>query len=414
MTPDVIKALSRESGDLEPPLNQLLTEAKNLIQQSRSKMSTYYSDWDLQDMVFRGERMPDKEDVTQAEKGKPIKMVIPNTHAQCMTFASFLFLMYFQNERLFELKPTSAESYGVAKEDAEILLEHNMRVNEQSRLMFQFLLDIGRFGPSVLEVGWTRKLSKINAPAQPSVVNVQGATITTNPGSEWQDVIKYEGNRVTNLSPYHWLPDCNFPLTDFQKGEFCASEEIFTMAALYELENNGEVAGVDFIRPFPATWQDMRGATTRYNLEINSHYLNEFSSRSKTAPVVVTKMQRWIVPAKYYLDDKETPLGPETFPVLYHIWYANDQRLIRCEPCGWWHNEFGYTCSQFTPDMNHTLSLGLANLVYRLQDVISWLINARIRDVRRNIFGRNLINQMAIDESSLAGDGRLINRHLVY
>jgi hypothetical protein len=64
--------------------------------------------------------------------------------------------------------------------------------------------------------------------------------------------------------------------------------------------------------------------------------------------------------------------------VLYHIWYANDNRVIRVEPA-YWHNEFGFTLAQFTPDMNQTVAMGLADLVYRLQDVITWLINARVR-----------------------------------
>ena len=46
--------------------------------------------------------------------------------------------------------------------------------------------------------------------------------------------------------------------------------------------------------------------------------------------------------------------------------------------------------AQFTPDMQQTVALGLADLIYRLQDVITWLINSRVTDVRRNLRGRNI------------------------
>ena len=55
--------------------------------------------------------------------------------------------------------------------------------------------------------------------------------------------------------------------------------------------------------------------------------------------------------------------------------------------------------------MHHTLSLGLANLIYRLQDVISWHINSRITDVRRNMRGCLIVNPQGIEPTSLDGDG---------
>jgi hypothetical protein len=55
--------------------------------------------------------------------------------------------------------------------------------------------------------------------------------------------------------------------------------------------------------------------------------------------------------------------------------------------------------------MQHTVSLGLADLIYRLQDVISWHINSRITDVRRNLRGRLIVDPGGVDTNSLDGDG---------
>jgi hypothetical protein len=121
--------------------------------------------------------------------------------------------------------------------------------------------------------------------------------------------------------------------------------------------------------------------------------------------VIVTKMQVWLVPSEFKLQTSDKKLGPEEFPILYHVWYANDNRVIRCEPSYYWHNNFGYTLGQFTPDMQHTVSLGLADLIYRLQDVISWHINSRITDVRRNLRGRLIVDPGGVETSSLHGDG---------
>ena len=53
-----------------------------------------------------------KTNVEMAQRDKPVKMVIPSTFAQVMTFTSFLFLLFTQNRSFYELVPTGDEDYG--------------------------------------------------------------------------------------------------------------------------------------------------------------------------------------------------------------------------------------------------------------------------------------------------------------
>jgi len=153
MTEDVTKELNQvEPSDFH---KDILAHALALIKMSRAQMSKHYSEWDMQDEVFRGIRHFDKEDVEQATKGKPVKMVVPNTFAQVMTFSSFLFLMFNQNRTFFELLPTGDEDYGTKQQDCETILERELRQNQFNTLLFQHLLDIGRFGPAIIDCGWT-------------------------------------------------------------------------------------------------------------------------------------------------------------------------------------------------------------------------------------------------------------------
>ncbi len=407
----MIPTVTNELNKAQPSKfhEEILTHARSLVKMSRSKMARHYDDWDLQDQVYRGERFLDKEDVEQATKGKPVKMVVPNTFAQVMTFSSFLFLMFKQNTKFFELVPTGDEDYGTKQQDCETMLERDLRHNRWSYLLFQHLLDVGRFGPGVLECSWTRKLSRAYVSPEPTVTNYNNVDVTVREGSDWQEFVKYEGNLIRAVSPYRWFPDTRFPLVDFQKGEFCAAEEEYSIASLRQLEKEGEVAGVDFIQPLPTNLDQVRGGVTRTSIDIDKTSNWLYGSGKSEQVALVTKVQIWIVPKKFMIDNK-TPLGPEEFPILYHLWYANDNRVIRCEPAYWWHNEFGWSLSQFTPDMHHTLTLGLADLIYRLQDVITWHINSRITDVRRNLRGRLVVDPQGIETSSLDGDGDIYLR----
>lgn len=408
MTQDLIDVLNKD-GEPTPEHQALLTHARSLIKISRQKMSAKYGDWDLQDEVYRGVRFPDKKDKKAAEKGEPEKMIVPNTFAQVMTFSSFLFLMLNQNKNFFELDNSGDEDAGQKMKDIELVLRQQVRNNQWNTLLFQHLLDTARFGTAPIECSWTRETTRAFVTPEPTMITLNGITVPIRAGSQWQEFVKYEGNLVRALSPYRFFPDTRFPLVDFQRGEFCGSEEMYSMGDLKRLERAGEVAGVDHIQAMPTGWEELRGGITRASMELNDSWRNNFSSTNTKAMVLVTKMQVRIVPSHFKLADGKT-LGPEEFPILYHLWYANDNRVIRCEPAQAWHDKFGYTLSQFTPDMHHTLTLGLADLVYRLQDVISWFVNAHITSVRRVMNNRFVVNPMLIDTKSLDGEGDIYLR----
>jgi hypothetical protein len=418
LTEDVIKELEKESGELSDFHKELLDHVMKLVKMSRSSMCKSYTDWDNQQMIYKGERLPDKDDVEQSRRDKPVKMVVPTTFAQVMTFSSFLFMLFTQNRTFYELVPTGDEDYGTKYRDCEMLLERDTKANQWNSLLFQHLLDTARYGMGVLECCWTKKLSRIYVPAEPTVINVAGVESEVKGGSEWQEFVKFEGNLVRAISPYRWFPDTRFALTDFQRGEFCACEEEYSKTLLQDLEEAGEVAGVEWIRPLPKSLDKSRGGPTRTQSAILSGTSGNnviqgprgSATGSMEGTILVTKVQVWIVPSKFKFGPKDQKLGPEEFPVLYHVWYANDNRLIRIEPTYNWHNEFGWTLAQFTPDMSQTVSMGLADLIYRLQDVITWLVNARVTDVRRNLRGRNLVNPTIVDTKTLDGEGDIYLR----
>lgn len=403
MTPAVIAELSK------PEKSELHTKILNLclddIKRSRGVMSKNYRLWDLQDEVYRGERCLDADDARTAAKSEPVKMILPTTHSQIMTFTSFLFLMFKQNDTFFSLKPTGEEDYGKKWSDCETVLSRDMRHSRESAVLFQHLLDIPRFGMAPMELTWTKETAKIFVEGKPVTQTIMGQEVTVPTPSAWQLLTKYEGNTVKNVSPYRWFPDTSFPLRDFHLGDFCASEEDFTMGGLKTLQAGDEVAGVEHIQGLPRNLSEARGGESRMSFTLP----NAFDPQTSTAPVCVTKVRRKIVPKDFMLDDSR-PLGAEEFQVLYTIWIANDNRVIRLEPSGEWHSEFGYAVGQFTPDMHRTVTLGLADLIYPLQDAMSWFLNSHITSVRRVIQNRNIINPAFVETKSYDGEGDIFIR----
>lgn len=406
MTEDVIRELNRE-GEPSEFHQSLLEYALRLVNKSRCDMAKYYDQWDLAEQVYRGERVLDNEDVKAEMRGKPVKMIVPNTFAQVQTFTSFLFLMFNQNTTFFELNPTGDEDALTKRRDCEQVLARDLRKNMWNTTLYQHLTHVGVYGPAILDVEWTRKVAKLKVNSPATTVNFQGQQLEVRSGSEWRDFVKYEGNLITPISPYSFFPDTNFPLVDFRKGKFVATETEYTMEELRDLASVGHVAGIDNIQPLRNDWFKERGGITRTISAFKSTNNGiQCGHKGSEGPVLVTKKKCWIVPSKYKFGSPEKRLGPEEFPVLYHLWYANDQTIIRLEPAEEWHNSFGTVCSLFTPDMHQTLqSQSLAGLIYRLQDVISWFINSHVKEVNRTIQNRRVINPELVEGKTLDSEG---------
>lgn len=408
MTQDVIDKLMRED-DQDPFHEALLDRAKRLMRMSRSHMSKNYDAWDMQERIYRGEVVQDTEDKKQELKGEPEKMVVPNSFAQIQTFVSFLFLMFNQNRTFFELIPGGDEDYGKKHMDSEKLLDRDLRRNEWNSKLYQHLLDVGRFGLGVLETCWTKQTTHAWVTPPPSELSASGVGVQIEQQPAWQEFLKFEGNLVRNISPYRFFPDTRFPLVDFQKGEFCAAEEEYSMVQLRQLQRDGEVAGVEHIGVMPKNYVEDLGAPLRSGNLHDENIIFKFDAEQGSSVALVTKMQIWLVPSEFKLDG-DKPLGPEKHKVLYHLWFANNNRVIRIEPAYWWHNEFGWTIAQYTPDMHQTLTFGLADLIYKLQDLISWYYNSHVKSVRRVIQNRLIVNAQAVETRSLDGEGDIYMR----
>lgn len=409
MTPDILEVLNSDpvkEGSDKDMLGSLLDQAKRHAKFSRSRMSKYYDQWDFQDSVYRGEIVLTDEEKEEMEEGKPTRQIVPNTFSQAQVFISFLFLLFKQNRTFFELTATGDEDDKSKKEDAELILEHDLRKSRFNGHLYQGLSDIAIRGCGFWTPEWCRKTAKLKVQGPAMQQMIMGVPVNIPPvGASYQDYLKYEGNEVRAISPYRILPDLSRPLSEMERGRFCGEEEEYSMSELRSMADAKEIGGVDKIQPLPDGWAKERGGITRTNHDFNRRSGGDTDCGHATndGMVLVTKMKMWITPYKFEISTGKK-LGPEEFPVLYKVWYANDNTLLLVEPAEEWHNSFGITQAQFTPDMHHTINMGLAQLIYRLQDVLSWFINAHMKSVRQVIRNRLVINTDAVESRSLDSD----------
>lgn len=377
----------------------LVKYVKDREQISRKIMAPNYSCWDDNDKVFRSQRKTDKEDRAAELKGQPKKMVVPLTRSQIMTFVAYNVQTLTQNKRFFQLEPTGTEDNPL-REPLELILERDLRRNTWNAFLVQFFLDIGRFSLGVGEVCYEETYRYMRVEKSEEVIGAFGET-EENVSSNFQPVPVFVGNRVVSVSPYRFLPDTRLPLTRYQEGEFCGSEDMWSIGAL---QGDDACFNLDKIPKFDKDSYSKRKANTRIvDMEVRDPSTSDTkdSDMVKEGPVCVTKMVCDITPKNFTTKDKKTPLGTEPFKVRYIVWLANDATIIRFEEAYYLHCQFPYILGQFTPDQHEIVNDSLADVCEALSNLNTWKWNNHLTSQKASTDLKFIIDPAGIDTKSL-------------
>lgn len=401
MNQELIDRLSEEIQDEK--LESLKSMLVRNLNRSRGEMSKNYEFWDKALDTYRSLRTRDANDLRAKNKGEPEKMTVPLSYAQVNTLVTFLFLAYTQKESIFELEATGPEDYGDIREACQAILQREERQTRYHSKLVQALLDMARFKLGVLKTTW-RYDSKISKRTQPALEipfsGMGGLTMAMEPPVEQEvEVVTYEGNEVEIISPYNFFYDTRQPLSKWQSGRFAADETVYHFQDLRSMEKNGSLAGTEHVTSFEMdAWNKRKEGTRLGNVAPQETKSGEAKGDFM---VCLTSIQAKIVPADYELSDSQ-----EEEIWLFHM--ANDQRLLSAQPLNAPHGEFTYDILALSPDQHTELSDSLSSLIDPLQEVITWLINARVAAVRQNIEGRYVVDPNFVEISDLTAGAKYI------
>lgn len=384
----VQKVLSQESHPMD--VVQLLTRVKELVKISRDEMSRFYDDWDCNDRVYRGIKKQDEDDKMANKRKAPGKFVLPITYTQINTFVSFALSVFNQRDYFYELSGTDISDERPAKV-AQGLLEQNLEYNNfRYQKLKQFLTDICKYGVGIIKHSWRKDVVTTKQPQMVPVAGPEGMEPVMEQQMVDTPVTQYLGNYLVCVTPFRFFPDPRLPLTRFQEGEFCASEDEYSRSQFIEFQKQGLCTGVEWI---PDLAQDQMVDRRHFGI-LNDIKPSPIMTRQKMY-VINTEVQVWINPAKTTMGGKPIDETRDEL-VLYVIWYANDARIIKLEPLDYPHHKFTFDVAQYEEDLINFINEGMADKLGPMQDVVDWLINSRITNVRKVIS-----NQLIVDPSGI-------------
>lgn len=396
----------QDNGSAEPgPYHEpLLKHVKGLIDISRKEMAKHYATWDYHDQIFRSKRAMDKEDRAANAKGAPAKLIVPLTFSQIMTFVAFSVMNVTQNERFYELQQGNNDAKDL-KEIMEVLLERDCKRNGWNSFLVQFFLDVSRFWLGCAEVCYKEEYRMMRVTQEVEQEGAFGVMQKTNQTS-FQKVPKFVGNKVYPISPYRFFPDTRLPLTRFQEGEFCGSEDMFSMSSLRSDSDN--LFNLDWIPKMSEKQYGERKSTSRIDdmdfipsrSKDQDGSMSDSNCQVRSGAVVVTKVVFDLIPNNFVVND-ERPLGDEQFPIRYICWIANDSRIIRFDEAYYLHGQFPYVCAQYLPDQHQIVNEGLSSVCDQITNLITWKLNAHMTSQKATLDSKFIIDPAGVDIKSL-------------
>lgn len=404
MRKEVIDVLSQK--DLPTECTEFMQRCIGLVSLSRNVMKTFYDQWDRNDQVYRGERPNDEQDKKAVKRNEPAKVYVPLTHSQVQTFVSFMVMMLTQRDYFYELDGTGPEDVKPAKLGQAVLqrdLEHNAF---QGILLPQFGTDVAVKGLGIFKSDWVRETCPVakQVPDPKWQPNPQMPQQTAPPMvTQYVNQTKYLGNRLSVISPYRWFPDTRLPITRYRDGEFCADENEYSKGTLEKLQLEGEVAGIEFIPKMDdVAFTDRRmNVLDRTKDNLMGIGMPSLSPKDSDRYSLITEVELKCNPSKTLIAPG-VAIDPDLdAEVIVIVWIANDARIVKITDSGYDHNEFLYDAAQFFNDQSRVVNFGIAELLGPMQDIMDWLLNARVTNVRKTVYNQAIVDPRYVNMEDL-------------
>lgn len=187
-----------------------------------------------------------------------------------------------------------------------------------------------------------------------------------------EPTILFEGNALENVDPYQLLLDPNYGIQNIQDAEFVGFVRRTNYYNLIPEDGQGSVFNIRYLKG--------KQCTSRY-------FQAQRDQKSQTTRVEDTSTLRPVDVIYLYINiiPKDWGLGDEEVPEKWLFAVAADMVIIQAQPLDLDHNMFPVAVCAPTFDGYSSAPLSRLELLGGMQDLLDWLFNSHIANVRKTI-----------------------------
>lgn len=364
------------------PDSPLHTKLRNNIWQraraSRNEMQKRFSYWREIDRTLTTyvDLSESEKTLKQKDPTKPLTIVFPYTYSMLEALLTYLSLAFFQ-EPMFQYEGVE-DSDVIGAMLMEMVIKLHCIKNKVTLPIHTVLRDSLCYGIGVAVPEWRQLYGKRPIKSTATTISDLGEN-TTNIVEMINDLL-FEGNALSNIDPYMYLPDPSVSSIDIQKAEYVGWVERTNYLRLLEDENspNSNLFNVRYLN-------DKKDKRSTLALDQSDRQLRHGGSNDFTRGmsntlnhVDVIKMYVTLIPKEWELSDYE-------YPEKWYFELASDDVIIACEKAD--HNHGLYPISISSPEFDgySPTPIGRLEVLYGLQHTLDFLFSSHITNVRKAI-----------------------------
>jgi hypothetical protein len=380
---------------------KLRLEVFNKAQQSYQAISKRFDSWNQIDNTLVVYMPTDEAEdaLKKKDERKPVSIVVPYSYAQLETIVTYMVAAFCQDP-IFRYEGTGPEDT-IGATLLELLVQsqcNRFKLGIALHTMFRdcCAYGIGAIAPYWQQV-WGKKVVKDNG----SIFDLFGREVGNKRETRIEDALLYEGNNVSNIDPYRFMPDPNYGIQDIQKGDFVGWIDTKSLMDLINLERKDEdyfnVKYLKFLSSrrsalfrFDDSRRDPHG-TTRDRWAVSEQY---------SKPTDMINMVMKIIPREFNLPgDAGNPNGEYSEKWLFTL--AADQVIIRAKPLGLNHDMYPVVVGAPDFDGRSITPISRLETIYGLQETLNFMFNSHVANVRKAVNDMLVVDPYLVNMNDL-------------
>lgn len=355
-----------EGLDLRPDseLHQkVLAKLLNRIRVAYDKMDSRRSSWrEIDKTLTAYVRLDELErKVKEKDDRAPVSIVFPHSYSILETLTAFMDGLFLR-EPIFRYDGNSPEDTIGAILMTKVVEAHCKRFKVGLALHTAFKDGIA-YGVGACFPLWKQKWGYRTR----SSYGIDGQMQKIS-----EPALLFEGNSLENVDPYQLLLDPNYGIQSIQDAEFVGFVRRTNYYNLLPEDGKGSVFNVRYLKD--------KKCTSRY-------YGSQRDQKAQTTTEGDTSVLRPVDVIYLYINiiPKDWGLGDYEEPEKWLFAVAADRYIIQAQPLDLDHNMFPVAVCAPTFDGYSSAPLSRLELLGGMQDLLDWLLNSHIANVRKTI-----------------------------
>lgn len=366
------------------------------IKYSEQKMSLFYARWRWNEQRVQAYvQLPDYEQsLKQLNEAKAppaaVSIVVPYTFATMMTIATYHLHTFAGHRPMFQVGANKREAANGAR-NMELVLQYNADHTRLISKLWQFFLDGQMYGLSILRTSWKeQKAMRTVWKDQPGMFPGQAPTKSKSR----ENRLIYSGNDVSCVDPFMFLPDPRVPMSSVNKeGEYVFWREYMGRHKAKALEAEDIFKYVDNAGTMPrtGTQNEQAGQSARDLLSggVAHPGRDGMEGQAMTGFLQADQGSIELLPA-------ELGLGESKKPEKWLFTILNGKQIVQAEALQLDHGMHPVVVSEPSSLGYGFGQASFADYVGGIQDIMSWLVNSHVHNVRTA-----LNNSLVVDPSRI-------------